>query len=110
MRADSASEVTKRPPSSRHSVHRDKDRSMSSAMINHLRRYYLTHSWEVVIAPPIRFSVVDFSENRGNHVKVSTSLGLLLAHSGFLGRPVDLLLQERYTTCSSLLPPEIVLV
>ena len=59
----------------------------------------------MVIAPPIRFSVVDFSENRRNHVKVSTSLGLLLAHLGFLRRPVDLLLQERYTTCSSLLPP-----
>ena len=44
----------------------------------------------VVIAPPIRFLVVDFSENRENHVKVSTSLGLLLAHLGFLGRPIDL--------------------
>ena len=60
----------------------------------------------MVIAPPIRFAVVNFSENRGNHVKVSTSLGLLLAHLGFLSRPVDLLLQERYTTCSSLLPPK----
>ena len=71
-------------------------------------RCYLTHCWGcVVIAPPIRFSVVDFSKNGGNHVKVSTSLGLLLlAHLGFLGRPVDLLLQERYTTCSSLLPPK----
>ena len=59
----------------------------------------------VVIAPPIRFSVVDFSRNRRNHVKVSTSLGLLLAHLGFLGRPVDLLREERYTTCSSLFPP-----
>ena len=69
-------------------------------------RCYLTHSWEVVIAPPVRFSVVDFSKNRGNHVKVSTFLGLLLAHLGFLGRPVDLLQQERYITCSSLLPPK----
>ena len=51
----------------------------------------------MVIAPPIRFSVVDFSENRGNHVKVSTFLGLLLAHLGFLGRPVDLLLQRSGT-------------
>ena len=39
-------------------------------------------------------------------MKVSTSLGLLLAHLGFLGRPVDLLPQERYTTCSSLFPPK----
>ena len=51
----------------------------------------------MVIAPPIRFLVVDFSENRGNHVKVSTFLGLLLAHLGFLGRPVDLLLQRSGT-------------
>ena len=74
--------------------------------VNHSCSRDLTHGWVVVIAPPIRFSVVEFSENRGNHVKVSTSLGLLLAHLGFLCRPVDLLPQERYTTCSSLLPPK----
>ena len=73
--------------------------------VHHSRHYYLTHRWGVVLAPPICFSVVDFSKNRGNHVKVSTSLGLLLAHLDFLSRPVDLLLQERYITCSSLLPP-----
>ena len=44
---------------------------------------HLTHPQGVVIAPPFRFSVVEFSKNGGNHVKVSTSLRLLLAHLGF---------------------------
>ena len=74
----------------RHSQHDDKAEctQLSHEVVRHifhLRRCYIQPIKLdlVVIAPPIRFSVVDFSENRGNHVKVSTSLGLLLAHLGF---------------------------
>ena len=99
-----------RPPSLRHSINGDEVERTVISLSYPPHVYpscrYLTQSQLVVIAPPIRFSVVEFSENRGNHVKVSTSLGLLLAHLGYLRQPVDLLQQERYTTCSSLLPPK----
>ena len=44
----------------------------------------------LILGPPLEIP----SYATGNHVKVSTSLGLLLARLGFLGRPVDLLPQE----------------